>query len=37
MVALSGTNLVETTRAAGIEGTKTLDVSDYNEAAASCL
>jgi phosphofructokinase-like protein len=34
MVALSGTNIVETTLAAGVSGTKTLDLSYYNEAAA---
>jgi hypothetical protein len=33
MVALSGTNLVETTRAAEISGTKTLVSSYCNEAA----
>jgi len=34
MVALSGTNIVETTLAAGVSSTKTLDLSYYNEASA---
>jgi phosphofructokinase-like protein len=34
MVALSGTQIVDTTLAAGVAATKTLDLSYYNEAAA---
>ena len=34
MVALSGTNIIETTLAAGVASSKTLDLSYYNEAAA---